>query len=316
MPSGSIEVESKFTAGPGTEARLAALGAALAGSSSFRDLYYDTPDLRLTRADHWLRLRQGAGWELKCPPLPRGGASHGLGAACPEPPAEGAGGSSHVPDAASQEPPAVATTYQELTSPRAVVGRLCGVLGVAPAPGWDQVPGAVAGLGLQEFASFVTRRRSYRLGGLRVDLDQADFGYAVAEVEALVGAQEEVPAAREEVLQLRRALGPDGATRVPGKMSVYLRRHRPRHYQLLLQAGVLAGDPQPPPHDDNAAGPETLAKRGPSKAMELAGGPDGEMGPPSAGGDWARPGPLRSTAPPSAGERVGPARPPPQHSAP
>uniref|UniRef100_A0A8C3IPX2 Thiamine-triphosphatase n=1 Tax=Chrysemys picta bellii TaxID=8478 RepID=A0A8C3IPX2_CHRPI len=199
MPSGSIEVESKFEAGPDTEARLAALGAAPAGSSSFRDLYYDTPDLRLTRADHWLRLRQGAGWELKCPPVPHGG---------------------------------------ELTSPRAIVGRLCGVLGVAPVPGWDQVPGAVAGLGLQEFASFVTQRRSYRLGGLRVDLDQADFGYAVAEVEALVGAQEDVPVALEEVLQLRRALGRDGATRVPGKMSIYLQRHRPRHYQELLLAGV------------------------------------------------------------------------------
>ncbi|XP_005290219.2 thiamine-triphosphatase [Chrysemys picta bellii] len=332
MPSGSIEVESKFEAGPDTEARLAALGAAPAGSSSFRDLYYDTPDLRLTRADHWLRLRQGAGWELKCPPVPRGGAegsSHDLGAASPEPP-EGTGGSSlvpaalspeppaggardssHVPDALSPEPPAMATTYQELTSPRAIVGRLCGVLGVAPVPGWDQVPGAVAGLGLQEFASFVTQRRSYRLGGLRVDLDQADFGYAVAEVEALVGAQEDVPAALEEVLQLRRALGRDGATRVPGKMSVYLQRHRPRHYQELLLAGVLAGDPQLPPHGDNTSEPEMLATRGPSKVMELAGGPEGEKGPPSAGGG------LGTDRPPSAGGRLGMDQPPPpQHSAP
>ncbi|CAM5100485.1 unnamed protein product [Natator depressus] len=304
MPSGSIEVEVKFTAGPGTEARLAALGAALAGSSSFRDRYYDTPDLRLTRADHWLRLRQGAGWELKCPPVPcreaegsshspgapspeppaegAGGSSHVLGAPSPEPPAESAGGSSHGPGAPSPEPPAVATTYQELTSPRAIVGRLCGVLGVAPAPGWDQVPGAVAGLGLQEFASFVTWRRSYRLGGLRVDLDQADFGYTVAEVEALVGAQQEVPAALEGVMQLQRALGWDGATRVPGKMSVYLQRHRPRHYQELLRAGVLAGDPQPPPHDDNASGPDTPAPCGPSKLMGLAGAAEVEMGP-SAG---------------------------------
>ncbi|XP_048675651.2 thiamine-triphosphatase isoform X2 [Caretta caretta] len=304
MPSGSIEVEVKFTAGPGTEARLAALGAALAGSSSFRDRYYDTPDLRLTRADHWLRLRQGAGWELKCPPVPRrgaggsshvpgalspeppaegaGGSSHVPGALSPEPPAEGAGGSSHVPGAPSPEPPAVATTYQELTSPRAIVGRLCGVLGVAPVPGWDQVPGAVAGLGLQEFASFVTWRRSYRLGGLRVDLDQADFGYTVAEVEAVVGTQQEVPAALEGVMQLQRALGWDGATGVPGKMSVYLQRHRPRHYQELLRAGVLAGDPQPPPHDDNASGPDTPAPCGPSKVMGLAGAAEVEMGP-SAG---------------------------------
>ncbi|XP_024075511.2 LOW QUALITY PROTEIN: thiamine-triphosphatase, partial [Terrapene carolina triunguis] len=258
-----------------------------------------------------------------------GGSCHTLNALCPEPPAEGAGGSSllpaalspeppaegtrdssHVPDAASPEPPAVATTYQELTSPRAIVGRLCGVLGVAPVPGWDQVPRAVAGLGLQEFASFVTRRRSYRLGGLRVDLDQADFGYAVAEVEALVGAQEDVPAALEEVLQLRRALGRDGATRVPGKMSIYLQRHRPRHYQELLRAGVLAGNPQPPPHD-NASEPETLATRGPSKVMELVGGPEGEMGPPSAGG-----GRLGTDRPPSAGWRLGMDWPPPQHGAP
>ncbi|XP_067389233.1 thiamine-triphosphatase [Emydura macquarii macquarii] len=355
MVSGSIEVESKFVAGPGTEAELVALGATLAGDSSFSDRYFDTPDLRLTLADHWLRLRQGAGWELKCPPEPAGGtggSGHGPGATTRAPPAEGDGGSGHVLEATSQEPPeegarasghileatsqatpaegtgasghvpeatslappaegagasghvpeatsqvppaedagassqvpeatsrappAVATTYQELTSPGAIVGRLCGVLGVAPGPGWDQLPVAMAGLGLEPFATFVTRRRSYRLGGgLRVDLDKTDFGYAVAEVEALARAPEDVPAALEGVMRLRRALGLDGAAGVPGKMSVYLQRWRPAHYQALLRAGVLAGSP----HGTAPELPEEHGPPGARGARQPEMGPSGPLAP-------------------------------------
>uniref|UniRef100_A0A8C8VIS9 Thiamine-triphosphatase n=1 Tax=Pelusios castaneus TaxID=367368 RepID=A0A8C8VIS9_9SAUR len=274
MPLGSIEVESKFVAGPDTEAKLAALGAAPASNSSFSDCYYDTPDLRLTLADHWLRLRQGAGWELKCPPMPRpvpGVSSHLLGTTFPELPAWGTVASNHIPGARSQELPATATMYQELTSPQAIVDRLCKVVGVAPLPSWDQVPAAVAGLDLKEFASFVTQRRSYRLaGGLRVDLDEANFDYTVAEVEALAETPEDVPAALEAVMQLRQALGLEGTAGVPGKMSVYLQRHRPSHYQALLRAGVLH-DPSPT-LNSTVSGLKTMAE---GQATTAESGPTG-----------------------------------------
>ncbi|KAF6352572.1 thiamine triphosphatase [Rhinolophus ferrumequinum] len=67
MAQGLIEVERKFIPGPGTEERLQELGGILEHHVTFQDIYYDTPELSLMRADHWLRQRQNSGWELKCP---------------------------------------------------------------------------------------------------------------------------------------------------------------------------------------------------------------------------------------------------------
>lgn len=182
-----------------------ALGATLAGNISFRDRYFDTPNWRLTLADHWLREREGAGWELKCPPQPLEGTTEswdpqGLTQVPAKPlplqPLEGAG----RPDPATQ--------YQEVTCPRDIVVRVCGLLGVDLAVSWgDDVARAVEELGLEEFASFVTRRRKYRVRELCVDLDEADFGYAVGEVEAVVRQQEDVPEALERIQELGRQLG-------------------------------------------------------------------------------------------------------------
>ncbi|KAF6133311.1 thiamine triphosphatase [Phyllostomus discolor] len=67
MAQGLIEVERKFIPGPETEKRLQELGGTLEHRVTFRDNYYDTPELSLMRADHWLRQRENSGWELKCP---------------------------------------------------------------------------------------------------------------------------------------------------------------------------------------------------------------------------------------------------------
>ncbi|XP_011786214.1 PREDICTED: thiamine-triphosphatase isoform X3 [Colobus angolensis palliatus] len=67
MAQGLIEVERKFVPGPGTEERLRELGGTLEHRVTFRDTYYDTPELSLMQADHWLRRREDSGWELKCP---------------------------------------------------------------------------------------------------------------------------------------------------------------------------------------------------------------------------------------------------------
>ncbi|XP_069341694.1 thiamine-triphosphatase isoform X5 [Eulemur rufifrons] len=95
MAQGLIEVEIKFIPGPGTEERLQELGGTLEHRVIFRDTYYDTPELSLMRADHWLRQREDSGWELKCP-----GAAGVLGP--------------H-------------TQYMELTAEPAIVAQLCEV---------------------------------------------------------------------------------------------------------------------------------------------------------------------------------------------
>ncbi|KAH0626171.1 hypothetical protein JD844_000986 [Phrynosoma platyrhinos] len=251
--SGLIEVEQKFIFSAGTAEKLATLGATLQSDCSFRDQYYDTVDLRLTLADHWLRLRQGAGWELKCPPQPLEGARV-PGCAIESPAIENprAQGRPQAPpgghtDSGHQLQPLeglgqthAAMQYLEVTCPREIVARVCGLLGVEPAMVWQEnVARGVEDLGLQEFASFVTRRCQYRLGNLHVDLDEADFGYAVGEVEAMVKKQEEIPAALESIRKLGTQLGFDEKTRITGKMSAYLYKFRPAHYEALLRVGRL-----------------------------------------------------------------------------
>ncbi|XP_077170004.1 thiamine-triphosphatase isoform X1 [Paroedura picta] len=209
--SGSIEVEQKFLFQPGIEETLVALGATLAGNVSFQDHYFDTPNWHLTLADHWLREREGAGWELKCPPRPpeKAGIS--------SPVTERWNRQGHTQEAAGSCPlqplgetgrPDPATQYQEVTCPRDIVARVCGLLGVDSAVSWgDNVAQAVEALGLEKFASFVTRRRKYRLRGF------------------------------------------NEKTQIPGKISVYLHKFRPAHYERLMQAGRVrrvqdAGTPQ------------------------------------------------------------------------
>lgn len=183
MAQGLIEVERKFIPQPGIEERLQELGGILEHRLTFQDSYYDTPELSLMRADHWLRLRQSSGWELKCP---------------------GAAGVSGPH-----------TEYLELTAELAIVAQLCEVLG-AGVLGAGGVADVLGPLRLQEVASFVTQRSAWKLvlsraneeaPLLRVDLDTADFGYAVGEVEAMVHEEAEVPAALEKINKLSSMLG-------------------------------------------------------------------------------------------------------------
>ncbi|XP_029422692.1 thiamine-triphosphatase isoform X2 [Nannospalax galili] len=212
MAKGLIEVERKFVPGPGTEERLQELGGILEHQVTFRDTYYDTSELSLIRSDHWLRLREGSGWELKCPGPARVSGPH--------------------------------NEYTELTSESAIVAQLFELLG---AEGLEaaSVVAVLAPLKLLEVASFVTKRSSWKLvfsGAeeqeplLRVDLDTTDFGYAVGEVEVLVHEKAAVPAALEKIVSFSSKLGVPAQEKAPAKVQVYLQRFRPQDYQRLLEA--------------------------------------------------------------------------------
>ncbi|XP_015975994.1 thiamine-triphosphatase [Rousettus aegyptiacus] len=220
MAQGLIEVERKFIPGPGTEERLLELGGTLEHQVTFRDSYFDTPELSLMRADHWLRQRESSGWEFKCP---------------------GAAGVSGLH-----------TEYVELTAEPAIVAKLCEVLG-AEVLGAGGVAAVLSPLGLQEIASFVTKRSAWKLVLsradkeellLRVDLDTADFGYAVGEVEVMVHQEAEVPAAVEKINKLSSMLGVLAQEVAPAKLIVYLQRFRPQDYQRLLEVHSSRENPQ------------------------------------------------------------------------
>uniref|UniRef100_A0A803K671 Thiamine-triphosphatase n=1 Tax=Xenopus tropicalis TaxID=8364 RepID=A0A803K671_XENTR len=177
LSSGPIEVERKFVPGPQVEDELLRLGAKLQNEITFRDSYYDTPDCRLTLGDVWLRRREDS-WELKYPPQ-RG--TRGLNGA--------------------------STQYLELSCEADITRRVSEELNIP-------CPHSLDLLQLQEFASFVTRRRRFefppRNGSKHkvvVDLDTADFDFSVGEVEVLVKTQEEVKSALMEVEEICKQLG-------------------------------------------------------------------------------------------------------------
>ncbi|XP_075805663.1 thiamine-triphosphatase isoform X4 [Microtus pennsylvanicus] len=212
MAQGLIEVERKFTPGPDTEERLQELGGTLEHRVTFQDTYYDTSELSLMRSDHWLRQREGSGWELKCPGVAGISGSH--------------------------------NEYVELTSESAIVAQLFELLG-AEELGTAGVAAVLGSLKLQEVASFVTTRSSWMLAlsgaseeepKLRVDLDSTDFGYAVGEVEVMVREKGEVPAALEKISSFSTLLGVPAQETAPVKLMVYLQRFRPLDYQRLLEA--------------------------------------------------------------------------------
>ncbi|XP_037690513.1 thiamine-triphosphatase [Choloepus didactylus] len=229
MAHGLIEVERKFIPGPGTEERLRELGGTLEHRVTFQDSYYDTPKLSLMRADYWLRQREGSGWELKCPGTAGVSGPH--------------------------------TEYKELTVECAIVAQLCEVLDTEVL-GTGGVAAVLGPLGLQEVASFVTKRSAWKLvllGAeeelpLRVDLDTADFGYAVGEVEALVHEEAEVPTALEKIHSLSSLLGVSEQEKAPAKLIVYLQHFRPQDYQHLLEVNSSKERPQGTQHSDCSLG--------------------------------------------------------------
>ncbi|KAF3703334.1 Thiamine-triphosphatase [Channa argus] len=91
------------------------------------------------------------------------------------------------------------------------------------------------------FADFTTVRRSFTLEeeGVQIDLDQADFGYQVGEVEVVVPQGGDMQSALERIDRTAQKLGLTGDKRVEGKMHVYLKRNHPEHYAKLLSERIL-----------------------------------------------------------------------------
>ncbi|XP_043914621.1 thiamine-triphosphatase [Protopterus annectens] len=208
MDSLSLEVERKFFFKPETELKLRDLGAELKRDQRICDRYFDNEHFQLTLADHWLRMRDGY-WELKCPP---GKIDNSFGPA---------------------------THYLEITQEEDIICRVCKVLGLIQTA-WISVADLVQSAGLDEFASFVTERKVYTLPcGSHVDLDKADFGYQIGEIEVLVSDVSKTDNALEKINSLAEKLGLTNTERIPGKMDAFLMQFRPLHYKKLQEAHIL-----------------------------------------------------------------------------
>ncbi|XP_063063372.1 thiamine-triphosphatase [Engraulis encrasicolus] len=242
----SVEVERKFVCDPEIHTKLKDIGAICIGQRRFQDQYFDSPDFDLTLKDFWLRCREGC-WELKCPVVPKT-QKH------------------------SSQAEGLCSRYREITTvpeiqaeiAKAMAGRLCHPIGSCKDDDGDDNKatetsdvGSAAVLcddsmadwlrerNLTCFAKYTTERCSFSLaedgveGVVRVDLDQADFGYCVGEIEVLVADGGDIQAAQQRIERTADKLGLSSGQRVEGKMDVYLQRNNPDHYAKLLAAHIL-----------------------------------------------------------------------------
>ncbi|XP_008291000.1 thiamine-triphosphatase [Stegastes partitus] len=221
----SVEVERKFLCNADTLKTLEEIGVCV-GQRDFRDQYFDTPEFDLTLRDMWLRKRKGC-WELKCPTAASSGTAELSGE--------------------QSQAAALCTRYKEITNlpeihliVKEVVKDSCEVRETEES-GSEGEESWLSSMNLVCFAEFTTVRRSFTLEeeGVQIDLDQADFGYHVGEIEVLIPEGGDVQSALEKIRKTAQQLGLTGDQRVEGKMNVYLKRNHPEHYAKLLSAHVL-----------------------------------------------------------------------------
>ncbi|XP_029954944.1 thiamine-triphosphatase-like isoform X1 [Salarias fasciatus] len=213
----SVEVERKFLCNADTLKTLEEIGAVCVGQRQFHDEYFDTAEFHLTLRDMWLRKRKGC-WELKCPTAKLDGSEE-------------------------QRDAALCTRYKEITDLPEIHLRVREAVGDEDTETCPPLEDEswLRRWKLACFAEFTTVRRSFTLQeeGVQVDLDQADFGYHVGEIEVLVPEGGDVQRAMEKISRTAQQLGLSGDKRIEGKMTVYLKTNRPEHYARLLKEHIL-----------------------------------------------------------------------------
>ncbi|KAM6900797.1 thiamine-triphosphatase [Xenentodon cancila] len=222
----SVEVERKFLCNAGTMKTLEEFGVCV-GQQQFHDQYFDTEKFELTLRDMWLRKRKGC-WELKCPTSTVIESEETTGE--------------------QSRAAALCSHYKEITSfpeihqrVKEVIKDVCEDRETELAPSQED-ESWLSKLNLVCFAAFTTVRRSFTLEeeeGVRIDLDQADFGYHVGEIEVLIPEGGDLQSAQEKIRNTAQKLGLSEDKRVEGKMNVYLRRYHPEHYAKLLSVHIL-----------------------------------------------------------------------------
>ncbi|XP_013391028.1 thiamine-triphosphatase-like isoform X1 [Lingula anatina] len=205
----TIEVERKFTFTDSTEDKLQEQGASLIQQKTFTDIYYDVPQYSLTLSDHWLRQRDGV-WELKCPPE----------------------------NPTTNDLSQVTCQYAEHVTIPEIIAKCSAVLGLA-IPTDSSMQEFLTSAQCGQFATIKTERKSYSLNEFSVDLDTADFGFRVGEIEVLVLEENKIADALSRIDMLAKTLGVGESKKLPGKLSAYLQRFRPEHYKTLLQHEII-----------------------------------------------------------------------------
>eukprot|EP01064_Diplonema_japonicum_P002880 TRINITY_DN1186_c0_g2_i1.p1 TRINITY_DN1186_c0_g2~~TRINITY_DN1186_c0_g2_i1.p1 ORF type:complete len:239 (+),score=52.48 TRINITY_DN1186_c0_g2_i1:43-759(+) len=194
---GKIEVERKVLVDGGLRARIRKQGGVHKGTKRMVDTYYDKLDRGLCYRDAWLRSRSVDGrscWEFKVGP-----------------------GLNHVGHTAA--------SYREYSGHEVPGGLAEYFEGVKI----KEVTDLTASGLITVLVRVAATRDTYRMPcGLTVDIDCTDEGHVVAEIEALVCTEEEVPSARKKIDALCSLLEiSPSAPPAPGKMETALHNQCP-----------------------------------------------------------------------------------------
>lgn len=194
-----IEVEKKFRLDDVGKSRLLQ-DAKFLGEVTISDTYYDIADYQLTRSNRWLRKRNG-NFELK------------------------------IPIAGDKPHSKLVTRYREIDTEADIRE----ALGIIPRKSLGE---DLAADGYKSYASWVNTRKKYSKEGFSIDVDSLDFGYEVVEIELMANNPAEAEEAEQKIMDFAKKHGLS-TEHIFGKNSEYLRRFRPDHFTLLIEAGVI-----------------------------------------------------------------------------
>lgn len=194
-----IEVEKKFILDEEATNKLIG-GATFLKEINHIDTYYDTKEHFLTTQDIWLRRRNGK-FELKIP-LNQGESK-----------------SKRTLD-----------RYEEIDDEDQIQSKL-------KIPKNKSLTEDLKNASFSPFATITTARRKYRKGEFVIDIDSADFGYTIVEVELMV-EEYNIKEATKKILEFARKHGLKIAP-VRGKLIEYIYRKDQNHYLLLVDRGVV-----------------------------------------------------------------------------
>jgi adenylate cyclase class IV len=173
-------------------------GAEFLGEETFSDTYYDTKDYGLSTRDKWLRSRSGV---------------------------------FHLKISARKATKRQISEYHELETDDDIRREL----GIRKEKSLKE---DLLSNGFVPFASFTTTRKKYKRGDFTIDLDIADFGYQVDEIELVVPDESKRNDAVEKIFSFARSLGLP-IVPVSGKVIEYIHRKNLEHYNTLVQSGVI-----------------------------------------------------------------------------
>ena len=170
------------------------------GEKKLIDVYYDDSQYSLTRKDIWLRSRDGR-FELKAP--------------------------MNVPIEER-----VADRYRELETDREILAYL-------KLPENKTLGDALRDGGYGPFATIAATRKKYRKDGYNIDLDTADFGYQVAEIEYMTDEASSMDGVTRKIMEYAGSHGLSSGDVIYGKVVEFLKRNNPAHFQALRDAKVI-----------------------------------------------------------------------------